>query len=159
RQNICLTNCLMFIITWETSISALFFSYELNSLRSNLEISRWTPETRTDQDCVLPCVFEAVGDETIYWFRQNVPIHSSKQGSGQLDHPNQGHKGRTSLFTEMISSGNASLHIQKLTHRTGGSTGALSPSRWKVGCHKVLFKSLATINLIILLHIGSVVTM
>ncbi|KAF4095778.1 HERV-H LTR-associating protein 2 [Onychostoma macrolepis] len=65
------------------------------------------------EDCVLPCVFEAVGDEMIYWFRQNVPIQSYIQGSGRLDQADQQYNSRTSLFTEMIPSGNASLHIQK----------------------------------------------
>ncbi|XP_073686681.1 HERV-H LTR-associating protein 2 [Garra rufa] len=65
------------------------------------------------EDCVLPCVFDAVGDEIIHWFRQNVLIHSYIQGSGRLDQPDENYNGRTSLFTEMISSGNASLYIPK----------------------------------------------
>ncbi len=49
----------------------------------------------------------------IYWFRQNVPIQSYIPGSGRLDQADQQYNSRTTLFTEMIPSGNASLHIQK----------------------------------------------
>ncbi|KAK7123644.1 hypothetical protein R3I93_021922 [Phoxinus phoxinus] len=97
------------------------------------------------EDCVLPCVFEAVGDEIIYWFRQNVLIHSYKHGSGLLDQPDQ-HNNRTSLFTEVISSGNASLHIQKSGPQDRGKYRCLVTSSRKNSEHFIIVKVEAPIH-------------
>ncbi|KAK2870164.1 hypothetical protein Q8A67_024556 [Cirrhinus molitorella] len=87
------------------------------------------------EDCVLPCVFDAVGDEIIHWFKQNVPIHSYIQGSGRLDQPDEKYDGRTSLFTEMISSGNASLYIPKCGSQDRGKYRCLVTSGRKTTEH------------------------
>ncbi|CAM4722959.1 unnamed protein product [Leuciscus chuanchicus] len=95
------------------------------------------------EDCVLPCDFEAVGDEIIYWFRQNVLIHSYKQGSGLLD---QHYNNKTSLFTEVISSGNASLHIQKSGPQDRGKYRCLVTSSRKTSEHFIIVKVEAPIH-------------
>ncbi|XP_056306113.1 CD276 antigen [Danio aesculapii] len=77
------------------------------------------------EDCVLPCVFEAVGGETIYWFKQNVLIHTYKLESGLSDQ----HNSKTSLFTDMISSGNASLHVPKSGPQDRGKYRCVVSSR------------------------------
>ncbi|XP_048031375.1 uncharacterized protein hhla2b.1 [Megalobrama amblycephala] len=98
------------------------------------------------EDCVLPCVFEAVGDEIVYWFRQNVLIHSYKQGSGLLDQPDQHYNGRMSLFTEVISSGNASLHIQKSDPQDRGKYRCLVTSSRETNEHFIIVKVEAPIS-------------
>ncbi|XP_077100181.1 uncharacterized protein hhla2b.1 isoform X3 [Siphateles boraxobius] len=92
------------------------------------------------EDCVLPCVFEAVGDEIIYWFRQNVLIHSYKQGSSLLDQPDQHYNNKTSLFTEVISSGNASVHIKKSSPQDRGKYRCLVTSSRKTSEHFIIVK-------------------
>lgn len=77
------------------------------------------------EDCVLPCVFEAVGDETIYWFKQNVLIHNYNLESGLSDQ----HNSKTSLFTDTISSGNASLHVPKSGPQDRGKYRCVVSSR------------------------------
>ncbi|XP_051738551.1 HERV-H LTR-associating protein 2 [Ctenopharyngodon idella] len=98
------------------------------------------------EDCVLPCIFEAVGDKIVYWFRQNVLIHSYKQGSSLLDQPDQHYNGRMSLFTEVISSGNASLHIQKSGPQDRGKYKCLVTSSRKTSEHFIIVKVEAPIR-------------
>ncbi|XP_077100180.1 HERV-H LTR-associating protein 2 isoform X2 [Siphateles boraxobius] len=98
------------------------------------------------EDCVLPCVFEAVGDEIIYWFRQNVLIHSYKQGSSLLDQPDQHYNNKTSLFTEVISSGNASVHIKKSSPQDRGKYRCLVTSSRKTSEHFIIVKVEAPIH-------------
>ncbi|XP_059380780.1 HERV-H LTR-associating protein 2 [Carassius carassius] len=98
------------------------------------------------EDCVLPCVFEAAGDEIIYWFRQNVPIQSYIQGSGRLDQADQHYNSRTSLFTELIPSGNASLHIQKCGPQDRGKYRCLVTSSRETTEHFIIVKVEAPIQ-------------
>ncbi|KAG1943973.1 uncharacterized protein hhla2b.1 [Pimephales promelas] len=115
------------------------------------DTSAKTPDVQVtcmfSEDCVLPCVFEAVGDEIIYWFRQNVMIHSYKQGSGLLEQPaDQHYNNRTSLFTEVISSGNASVHIQKSGPRDRGKYRCLVTSSRKTSEQFIIVKVEAPIH-------------
>ncbi|TRY89605.1 hypothetical protein DNTS_017783 [Danionella cerebrum] len=71
---------------------------------------------RFAEECVLPCQFEAVGDETIYWFRQDVLIQTYKQPSGLSDHNNTI---KPSLLSKELS-GNASFTLQKAGPRDRG---------------------------------------
>ncbi|XP_062841215.1 HERV-H LTR-associating protein 2 [Trichomycterus rosablanca] len=63
---------------------------------------------QVSEDCVLPCSFEPSGNEKIHWYRQDVLIYS---------HPDSSDKSvdRTSMFTEQLDLGNASL----LLHQCG----------------------------------------
>ncbi|KAI2648938.1 HERV-H LTR-associating protein 2 [Labeo rohita] len=96
--------------------------------------------------CVLPCSFDATGDEIIHWFRQNVPIHIYVKGSGRLDQPDESYNGRTSLFTEMISSGNASLYIPKCGPQDRGKYRCLVTSSRKTTEHFIIVKVEAPIQ-------------
>ncbi|XP_051970263.1 HERV-H LTR-associating protein 2 isoform X4 [Xyrauchen texanus] len=98
------------------------------------------------EDCVLPCHFEPVGDEIIYWYRQNVQIHSYKQGSGLIDQPDQIYKDRTSLFTDLTSIGNASLHVPKCGPKDRGKYKCLVTSGNEKSEHFFIVKVEATIK-------------
>ncbi|XP_042570845.1 LOW QUALITY PROTEIN: CD276 antigen [Cyprinus carpio] len=66
--------------------------------------------------------------------------------SGQIDQPDQGYKGSTSLFTEMISSGNASLHIQKRGPQDKGKYRCLVTSSRETTEHFIIVKVEAPIQ-------------
>ncbi|XP_014867825.1 PREDICTED: HERV-H LTR-associating protein 2 isoform X1 [Poecilia mexicana] len=64
------------------------------------------------QRCVLPCSFQSHGDDVIHWFHHNgseLRVHSYYDNQDQLGHQDQNFRGRTSLFLDQISRGNASL--------------------------------------------------
>ncbi|KAI1903150.1 hypothetical protein AGOR_G00024250 [Albula goreensis] len=63
-------------------------------------------------DCVLPCQFKPADVEAIQWYRQNALIHSFLNGSEMLDQQNERYRGRTSLFREEFTQGNASLLLK-----------------------------------------------
>ncbi|XP_043082647.1 uncharacterized protein hhla2b.1 [Puntigrus tetrazona] len=98
------------------------------------------------EDCVLPCVFEAVGDEAIHWYRQDVLIQSCIHGSGRLDEADQHYNSRTSLFTEMIAYGNASLHIRKCGPQDRGKYKCLVTSSRETTEHFITVKVEAPIQ-------------
>ncbi|KAK2886745.1 hypothetical protein Q8A73_020691 [Channa argus] len=82
--------------------------------------SLWTL-SRADADvscvfmksCILPCSFQPRSEEIIHWILTagNRPVYSYYYNQDQLAHQNQNFKGRTSLFKEQISRGNASLQL------------------------------------------------
>uniref|UniRef100_A0A3Q4M8C4 Ig-like domain-containing protein n=1 Tax=Neolamprologus brichardi TaxID=32507 RepID=A0A3Q4M8C4_NEOBR len=66
------------------------------------------------ETCMLPCSSERGNDVVIHWFQQsagNLFVHSFYDGHEQLVVQNQR---RTSLFSDQISSGNASLQLTKV---------------------------------------------
>ncbi|KAK2886746.1 hypothetical protein Q8A73_020692 [Channa argus] len=65
------------------------------------------------QSCILPCSFQAESEEIIHWILTagNRPVYSYYYNQNQLAHQDQTFKGRTSLFKEQISRGNASLQL------------------------------------------------
>uniref|UniRef100_A0A674P7M7 Ig-like domain-containing protein n=1 Tax=Takifugu rubripes TaxID=31033 RepID=A0A674P7M7_TAKRU len=77
-----------------------------------LHVSAVTVVCAVSEDCVLPCSFHPGSNETIQWFRQGLGVYTFKRGDGSEDGRNKGHEqlaGRTSLFQDQISRGNASL--------------------------------------------------
>ncbi|XP_054483192.1 CD276 antigen-like [Anoplopoma fimbria] len=67
------------------------------------------------QSCILPCSFKAGEDLVLHWHFQvegDIPVHSYFYNKDQLDKQNKDFKGRTSLFNDQISRGNASLLLR-----------------------------------------------
>ncbi|MEQ2283559.1 hypothetical protein AMECASPLE_012641 [Ameca splendens] len=66
------------------------------------------------QSCILPCNVHTSSDSVILWNHitsEDSVVHSYYNGQDQLGHQNQQFKGRTSLFKDLISRGNASLKL------------------------------------------------
>ncbi|XP_078794949.1 hemicentin-1 [Oryzias latipes] len=66
------------------------------------------------QSCILPCRFTPGDDLVIHWFKMtptNTKVHSYYDNKDHLEHQHQRFRGRTSLFQNQISKGNASLQL------------------------------------------------
>lgn len=65
------------------------------------------------ESCILPCVFQTGTDELIHWTQISgkTHAHSFYDNEDQLSYQDQRFRGRTSLFKEQISRGNASLKL------------------------------------------------
>uniref|UniRef100_A0A3P9KVU9 Ig-like domain-containing protein n=1 Tax=Oryzias latipes TaxID=8090 RepID=A0A3P9KVU9_ORYLA len=66
------------------------------------------------QNCILPCRFPPGDDLVIHWFKltpTNTKVHSYYDNKDHLEHQHQRFRGRTSLFQDQISKGNASLQL------------------------------------------------
>ncbi|MEQ2292611.1 hypothetical protein AMECASPLE_024804 [Ameca splendens] len=67
------------------------------------------------ESCVLPCSLQSYGDDVIHWFyvtTGEIHVHSFYNNQDQLGHQDQNFRGRTSLFRDQISRGNASLLLR-----------------------------------------------
>jgi hypothetical protein len=63
---------------------------------------------------VLPCRFQPNTDTRLHWVKkngENVQVHSYYDELEQLAYQDPLYKGRTSLFHDQISGGNASLRL------------------------------------------------
>ncbi|KAI3355491.1 hypothetical protein L3Q82_018325, partial [Scortum barcoo] len=88
-----------------------------------LVVSGWTP-ARGDADvfcvfgksCILPCSFQGGTDVVLHWVnvKGDTIVHSYYNNRDQLAHQEQRFRGRTSLFKEQISRGNASLQLTEV---------------------------------------------
>uniref|UniRef100_A0A3B5MI57 Ig-like domain-containing protein n=1 Tax=Xiphophorus couchianus TaxID=32473 RepID=A0A3B5MI57_9TELE len=64
------------------------------------------------QVCILPCSFQPADGPAVHWTQlaaAEPAVHSYYDGRDRVQHQNQNFRGRTSLFVERVSSGNASL--------------------------------------------------
>ncbi|KAK9527434.1 hypothetical protein VZT92_013997 [Zoarces viviparus] len=63
------------------------------------------------ESCILPCSFEADEYLVIHWYqvKGNIRVHSYYE---EKDHQSDSFSGRTSLFNDQISRGNASLRLK-----------------------------------------------
>ncbi|CAK6969279.1 hypothetical protein PFLUV_G00258710%2C partial [Scomber scombrus] len=71
------------------------------------------------ESCVLPCSFQAGDDIIIHWLKvtevnTEEKGHSYYTNTDQLTHQDQRFRGRTSLFRDQISRGNASLKLTEV---------------------------------------------
>ncbi|KAL7835385.1 hypothetical protein SRHO_G00277320 [Serrasalmus rhombeus] len=62
------------------------------------------------ENCILPCSFKPTGGEEVQWFRQDAVVYSHPQSS---DQPSEQLEGRTSMSTQQLALGNASLLLQR----------------------------------------------
>ncbi|XP_061594926.1 protein NLRC5-like isoform X2 [Cololabis saira] len=79
---------------------------------------------QVSKTCILPCSFTAHGDVVIHWIQETPPesrvqktppesrVHSYYRKQDQLGEQHQRFRGRTSLFEDQISRGNASLLLR-----------------------------------------------
>ncbi|KAL4001391.1 prostaglandin reductase 1 [Sarotherodon galilaeus] len=72
------------------------------------------------ENCILPCQFQPGPEEVIHWMKENIPVHSFYYNKDQLGNQDQRFKGRTSVFKDQISSGNASLLLKNVNIQDGG---------------------------------------
>uniref|UniRef100_A0A3B3DAP8 Ig-like domain-containing protein n=1 Tax=Oryzias melastigma TaxID=30732 RepID=A0A3B3DAP8_ORYME len=87
----------------------MFFLWELTLSTDGADVS-----CQFGQSCMLLCSFPAGDDTVIQWFKQTptqTRVHSYYENKNQLGQQDQRFKGRTSLFLEEISRGNASLKV------------------------------------------------
>ncbi|KAF3703854.1 CD276 antigen 4Ig-B7-H3 B7 -like protein 3 [Channa argus] len=80
------------------------------------------------QSCILPCSYQSSSEEVIRWFQlteQNHSVHVYYQNQDQLGSQFPRFRGRTSLFKEQISRGNASLQL----------TGVQVPDEGRYKCY------------------------
>ena len=63
------------------------------------------------ESCILPCSFQSSGDDVIHWIKVagELRVHSFYNRQNQFAHQNQHFRGRTTLFQDHISRGNASV--------------------------------------------------
>uniref|UniRef100_A0AAR2LMN3 HERV-H LTR-associating 2b, tandem duplicate 1 n=1 Tax=Pygocentrus nattereri TaxID=42514 RepID=A0AAR2LMN3_PYGNA len=62
------------------------------------------------ENCILPCSFKPTGGEEVQWFRQDAVVYSHPQS---IDQPSEQLEGRTSMSTQQLALGNASLLLQR----------------------------------------------
>ncbi|XP_029384756.1 CD276 antigen-like [Echeneis naucrates] len=69
------------------------------------------------KSCILPCSFSSGSDPVLHWIHMTAgdrPVHSFYHNQDQLAYQNQNYRGRTSLFKDQISRGNASLQLREV---------------------------------------------
>uniref|UniRef100_A0A4W6G2J7 Ig-like domain-containing protein n=1 Tax=Lates calcarifer TaxID=8187 RepID=A0A4W6G2J7_LATCA len=69
---------------------------------------------RVFDSCILPCSFQSGADPVIHWIQVtagHLLVHSFYHNQDQLGLQDQFFRGRTSLFKDQISRGNASLQL------------------------------------------------
>ncbi|KAK0152802.1 V-set domain-containing T-cell activation inhibitor 1 [Merluccius polli] len=73
--------------------------------------------------CLLPCRFQPKSKTSLYWLKRNgmdVQVHSYYHDQDQLKQQDPLYRGRTSLFPDQISGGNASLHLARVVLQDQG---------------------------------------
>ncbi|KAM9826877.1 butyrophilin subfamily 1 member A1-like [Neosynchiropus ocellatus] len=75
-----------------------------------------TVYSRYGSDQVLPCRFSSGDDPLVHWYkgRKDLAVHSYHRGQDQLAHQMDEFRGRTSLFHDQLSRGNASLLLKEV---------------------------------------------
>ncbi|KAK7888806.1 hypothetical protein WMY93_024366 [Mugilogobius chulae] len=90
------------------------------------------------ESCVLPCSFNPGPGPVVHWIKdttEDTPVHIYYRNQNQLQDQHQDYTGRTSLFEEQLSTGNASLLLSEVKGQDAGrykcftSTTALASNR------------------------------
>uniref|UniRef100_A0A3B5L7P5 Ig-like domain-containing protein n=1 Tax=Xiphophorus couchianus TaxID=32473 RepID=A0A3B5L7P5_9TELE len=90
----------------ENETLILFLSQSHNKVSCNFK-----------QSCILPCSFQSYGEPILHWtqLESSAPrVHSYYDNQDQQGVQNQNFRGRTSLFQDQISRGNASLLLREV---------------------------------------------
>uniref|UniRef100_A0A3B5QX04 Ig-like domain-containing protein n=1 Tax=Xiphophorus maculatus TaxID=8083 RepID=A0A3B5QX04_XIPMA len=90
----------------------VFMSFWKIALLSDAEIS-----CNFKQSCILPCSFQSYGEPILHWTQlesSELRVHSYYDNQDQLGPQNENFRGRTSLFQDQISRGNASLLLREV---------------------------------------------
>ncbi|XP_023254851.1 V-set domain-containing T-cell activation inhibitor 1-like, partial [Seriola lalandi dorsalis] len=98
-------------ISWTFLFMVVIFLQVTHS-RGDSEVSCVSMES-----CILPCSFQDDTEVIIHWNQVTAgdsPVHSFYYNKDQLAHQDQRFRGRTSLFKDQISGGNASLQLTGL---------------------------------------------
>uniref|UniRef100_A0A4W6G3H7 Ig-like domain-containing protein n=1 Tax=Lates calcarifer TaxID=8187 RepID=A0A4W6G3H7_LATCA len=73
---------------------------------------KWTYSLVFMESCILPCSTQVNDNLVIVWTQLTSRlVHSYFENQDQLEHQDQHFRGRTSLFKDQISRGNASLQL------------------------------------------------
>ncbi|XP_053716377.1 CD276 antigen-like isoform X2 [Synchiropus splendidus] len=83
---------------------------------SDLQPADNTVYSRYMSDQILPCSFPSGDGLLVHWYKggKDAAVHSYYNGQDQLDHQMDQFRGRTSLFHEQLSRGNASLLLKEV---------------------------------------------
>uniref|UniRef100_A0AAQ4PV35 Ig-like domain-containing protein n=1 Tax=Gasterosteus aculeatus aculeatus TaxID=481459 RepID=A0AAQ4PV35_GASAC len=74
------------------------------------------------ETCLLPCRFSPGGDLVVHWYQEKTKhnVHSFYHDRNQLGAQDPSFRGRTALFQDQISRGNASLRLTGVTIQDQG---------------------------------------
>ncbi|KAI3355486.1 hypothetical protein L3Q82_018322, partial [Scortum barcoo] len=101
------------VISRMTGIKCFVFvvvlTFQQGLIRGDIEVS-----CAPMGSCILPCSFNNNDSVLIHWTTKDIYVHSYYNNSDQLKHQEQRFRGRTSLFKEQISRGNASLQLTEV---------------------------------------------
>uniref|UniRef100_A0A8C7X497 Ig-like domain-containing protein n=1 Tax=Oryzias sinensis TaxID=183150 RepID=A0A8C7X497_9TELE len=81
-------------------------------------------KTIKERDCILPCSFQAGQSLIIHWYHMTptqTGVHSYYENKDQWGHQQKRFRGRTSLFQDQFSKGNASLQLTGVMVQDEGS--------------------------------------
>uniref|UniRef100_A0A3P9QI05 Ig-like domain-containing protein n=1 Tax=Poecilia reticulata TaxID=8081 RepID=A0A3P9QI05_POERE len=108
---------MVFVIT-SVMVEILFFLFlviqTLNGAQANGGKTNISLTCVFRQNCTLPCNVDPSSDTIVHWdliTSGGLNVHSYFNGQDQLGWQDQQFKGRTSLFKDLISRGNASLML------------------------------------------------
>uniref|UniRef100_A0A3P9M7J0 Ig-like domain-containing protein n=1 Tax=Oryzias latipes TaxID=8090 RepID=A0A3P9M7J0_ORYLA len=101
------------------------------------------------QSCILPCSFTPGDHLGIYWVQltpTQAGFHSYYDNKDQLRHQDQRFRGRTSLFQEQMSKGNASLQLTGVKVQDQGPYRCLTSTITETGEFYINMKVYGTRN-------------
>ncbi|XP_078018654.1 uncharacterized protein LOC144458856 [Epinephelus lanceolatus] len=95
-------------------VKCVVFIVVLSSLQQGLARGDSEVSCVLEESCILPCTFWGSAEMVIHWMQLtagDTHVHSFYSDQDQLSLQDQRFRGRTSLFKDQISRGNASLQL------------------------------------------------